>query len=247
MSPNPAASPLRGSPGTACSALGGVLAQLPMPHGALAQLFTQQGGTNVGPSAPGRALAQFLQPWETPLQGCRAFQHLAKPLWLPAVCEGFSPLSWRRAVAPRKPFLRKLEQGWQLRSAVRESLCLPSRPPAQQSCPQQPPLLTQPLGQDAWGGGHTASTNQHKVLLITAPVHPVPSQGSPGSSSTFQWLVPCTRVARFPHRGTAGAGLVCGTAHARAGPLPAHRAGTGVQPCTVAQSGAQGCVQRMVG
>lgn len=84
------------------------------------------------PSAPGRALAQFLHPWETRLQGCRASQHLAKPLWLPAVCEGFSPLSWRRAVAPGKPFLRKLEQGWQLRSAVRESLCLPSWPPAQQ-------------------------------------------------------------------------------------------------------------------
>lgn len=147
------------------------------------------------PSAPGRALAQFLQPWETPLQGCRAFQHLAKPLWLPAVCEGFSPLSWSRAVAPGKSFLRKLEQGWRLRSAVRESSCLPSRPPAQQSCPQQPPLLTQPLGQDAWGRGHTASTSQHKVLLITAPVHPVPSQGSPGSSSsTFQWPVPCTGV-----------------------------------------------------
>lgn len=84
------------------------------------------------PSAPGRALAQFLHPWETRLQGCRASQPLAKPLWLPAVCEGFSPLSWRRAVAPGKPFLRKLEQGWQLRSAVRESLCLPSWPPAQQ-------------------------------------------------------------------------------------------------------------------
>lgn len=202
------------------------------------------------PSAPGRALAQFLQPWETPLQGCRAFQHLAKPLWLPAVCEGFSPLSWSRAVAPGKSFLRKLEQGWQLRSAVRESSCLPSRPPAQQSCPQQPPLLTQPLGQDAWGRGHTASTSQHKPAQGSADHSPSSSTALPGLPRQQQQhlSVACAmhRGARCAHRGTAGAGWVCRTAQTRAGPLPAHRAGTGVQPCTVAQSMAQGCVQKMV-
>lgn len=67
--------PSGGGPGTACCAPGGVLAQLPLPHGALAQLCPQRGSTGTDPSAPGRALAQFLQPWESPaavLQGFSA-------------------------------------------------------------------------------------------------------------------------------------------------------------------------------
>lgn len=98
--------PSGGHPGTACRAPGGVLAQLPLPHGALAQLPPPQGSPGTAPSAPwspGKALStagkhwhRSLSPWESPgtasytpgrvpLQRCRAFQHLAKPLRLLAL------------------------------------------------------------------------------------------------------------------------------------------------------------------
>lgn len=114
---------------------GGVLAQLALPLGEswhICPCPMEPWHSCVHSREAPAWIPQLLgEPWHcsyTPGRPCcRASQHLAKPLWLPAVCEGFSPLSWRRAVALGKPFLRKLEQGWQLRSAVRESLCLPSR------------------------------------------------------------------------------------------------------------------------
>lgn len=198
------------------------------------------------PSAPGRALAQFLHPWETRLQGCRASQHLAKPLWLPAVCEGFSPLSWRRAVAPGKPFLRKLEQGWQLRSAVRAC----ASPAGHQPSRELSSAATTPHSAP-WTSLGRGTRCKHKTTQGSAGCSPSPSGALPGLPRQQQHLsVACAmlRGAGCARRGAAGAAWGCGTAHARAGLLPTHprrpRAGTGVQPCTVAPSGAQCCVQR---
>lgn len=165
-----------------------------MPHGALAQLSTQQGSTSMDPSAPGGALAQFLHPWDTPVQGCRAFHHLAKPLWLPVVCKGFSPLSWRRVVALEKPFLRNLEQGWQLRCAVRESLCLPTWPPVlQRVVLSSHHSSLSPL--DTYKSLGRGTHCQHKTAQGSADHNPSSSSALPAlprQQQHFQWPVPCT-------------------------------------------------------
>lgn len=136
---------------------GGVLAQLALPLGEswhICPCPMEPWHSSVHSREAPAWIPQLLgEPWHcssTPGSPCcRAPQHLAKPLWLPAVREGFSPLSWSRAVAPGK-FLFSQEAGAGLAVEVcsQRELVPPHQAtrPAE-SCPQQPPLLTQPPGQ----------------------------------------------------------------------------------------------------
>lgn len=177
-SPGPALCPWRspgklllpwGSTGTASSTLkepkpsclslpsGGVLAQLALPLGEswhICPCPMEPWHSSVHSREAPAWIPELLgEPWHcssTPGSPCcRAPQHLAKPLWLPAVHEGFSPLSWSRAVASGK-FLFSQEAGAGLAVEVcsQRELVPPHQAtrPAE-SCPQQPPLLTQPPGQ----------------------------------------------------------------------------------------------------